>query len=108
MTLNLTSAGSLEVSALSNSSLDANVSNESTAAASALIGASSTSYSGILSNNAVSGGASASITNADTADGHQAQAENGVLVSALDTSEIDSTTSLVANASSSNDLGAGI
>ncbi len=105
---NIDSAGDVTVRAVSSSTIEAEISNNSTAAASALIGASASNYAGILASNAVSGGASAWIDNSDVTSGEVINAAGGVTVLADDTSRIDSQTLLEAPTSSSNDLGAGI
>ena len=101
------SAGNITVEAQSSSNLTANLSNETTAAASALQGATATSYSGILASNAVSGGASAYIDNTGVTGVEGIAAAGDIKVNAADASEITSTTGLKSPTSSSNDGGAG-
>ncbi len=100
-------ADDLNVLATSDSTLKAELSNESTAAASALLSATASSYAGILASNAVSGAAEAYIDNSNVAGAESINAGGSVNVAASDSSVIDAKTGLLAPTSSSNDLGVG-
>ncbi|MGD8350341.1 MAG: hypothetical protein PVI79_13925, partial [Gammaproteobacteria bacterium] len=100
--------GNIDLGAISKASITATITNEATAAASALLGASASSYSGILAANRVNSEALAYIDNADAAAGDEILAGGGISILADDTASIHATTELEATSSSSNDGGAGI
>ena len=105
----MNSAGNVTVTAHNDSSLLARVSNESTAAASALVGASSTNYSGILASNMVSSAARAYIEQSETGGSTTSvTAAGNVTIDARDAASIDAKTELRGATSTSNDGGLGI
>ena len=105
---NVDADGDISLNATSTATVTANLSNKATAAASALIGASASSYSGILAANRVNSAATAYIDNADVVVDGVILAGGSLSIAASDTAQINATTNLMANSSSSNDGGAGI
>jgi hypothetical protein len=112
----VTASGDLTLTATSAATLTAEVRNDSTAAASAMFGASATSYTGILASNKVSSTAQAYIDNttSDTLTSDPTGATKDVAVggnitiTADDQASIDAQTNLQSATSSSNDGGVGI
>ncbi|MDZ7841198.1 MAG: DUF4347 domain-containing protein [Gammaproteobacteria bacterium] len=103
----VTAAGDIGVTAINEARLTAEIGNDTTAAASAMIGASATSVSGILAANRVSGAAEAFIDNsgAPTA---VIEAGGSVHLLAADEARIDAFTQMQSPTSSVNDAGIGL
>ena len=106
----LTADGDISVTAASDASINADVGNEATAAASALYGATSVAISALLASNMVSSEAQADIRYSDTYvhPTVDVQAGGSVTVQANENASITASTRMLAKGSSSNDGGASI
>ena len=96
--------GALTVSALSNAIINATVSNNSTSAPSAFVGAKSLSIGGVIAENMVNGSASASITFTGSSQG-TVSAGGALTIDSEDNSVIDATSTLDAVSSTSQNSG---
>jgi hypothetical protein len=101
----VSAGGVLEVRAVNTAILRAEVSNEATSAASALVDAGGMSISALLVSNQVSSAASAYIANSS---GESIDATDGVTVSAKDLAVIDATSVMKSISSATNDGGASL
>jgi hypothetical protein len=102
----LTAGGNISINADQKSTITANVSNDSTSAASALVDASGIAVSAILSSNMVSTTAKAYIENTDSQ--KQINADGNITVNAKDDAEIKATNNMKAISTTTNDGGASI
>ena len=97
--------GDLLLDAKNAATLNANITNEATAAAAAITGASAKAYAGILAANRVSSGAEAYINNTGQSN---MTVDGDVSVIATDDAKIDAETLLKSITSANNDAGSGI
>ena len=102
----VTAGANLSLSAISEAQINSTISNQATSAAVALYGASATSASAVLSSNMVSSVTRATIDHSGAAG--IVNATEGITVNAEDNAGISANTDIVALASRTNDLGAGI
>ena len=102
----VTAGANLSLSAISEAQINSTISNQATSAAVALYGASATSASAVLSSNMVSSVTRATIDHSGAAG--TVSADEGITVNAEDNAGISANTDIVALASRTNDLGAGI
>ncbi|MEM8721737.1 MAG: DUF4347 domain-containing protein, partial [Cyanobacteria bacterium P01_G01_bin.39] len=107
----VTAVGDINLTADSNSTVNAHVNNEATSAAAALFGASGMSIGAVLASNAISSEAKAYIgddPSAENSDLTQVNATGGIDILASDTTVVDATSTMNSIAATSNDGGASI